>query len=76
MKLFAIGEEVKKIDKRTNGQLLVQYPDIDWKRMMQLRNIIAHEYARIDAEEIFDIVQNKVHPLLNTIQQMIADLEK
>ena len=31
---------------------------------MDLRNIIAHEYFHIDAEEIFDTVQNDVQPLL------------
>jgi len=30
----------------------------------------------VDAKEIFDTVQNDVQPLLTTIQQMIADLER
>ena len=29
IRLMAVGEEIKKIDKRTNGQLLIQYPNID-----------------------------------------------
>jgi len=40
------------------------------------RSRIAHEYFHIDAEEIFDTVQNDVQPLLTTIQKMIADLEE
>ena len=76
IRLMAIGEEIKKINKRTQEQLLVLYPDIDWKRITDLRNIIAHEYFRIDAAEIFDALQNDVQPLLTTIQQMIADLKK
>jgi len=75
IRLMAVGEEIKKIDKRTNGQLLVQYPNIDWKKITFMRNIIAHEYFHIDAEEIFDTVQNDVQPLLSTIQQIIADLD-
>jgi len=69
-------KKLKKIDKRTQGQLLVHYPNIDWKKIIALRNIIAHEYFYIDAEEIFDTVQNVVLPLLTTIQQIIADLER
>ena len=76
IRLMAVGEEIKKIDKRTKGQLLVYYSNIDWKKITDLRNIIAHEYFHIDAEDIFDTVQNDVQPLLTTIQQMIADLEK
>ena len=76
IRLMAIGEEIKKIDKRTQGQLFVQYPNIDWKNIMELRNFIAHQYFRIDVKVIFDTVQNRVHPLLTTIQKMIADLGK
>jgi len=76
IRLMAVGEEIKKLDKRTKGQLLVHYPNIDWKKITDLRNIIAHEYFHIDAVEIFDTVQNDVQPLLTTIQQIIADLEK
>ena len=76
IRLMAIGEEIKKIEKRTNGQLLVQYPNIDWKEIMGMRNFIAHEYFRVDAKVIFNTVKNKIQPLLTTIQQMIADLEK
>jgi len=76
IRLMAVGEEIKKIDKRTHGQLLVQYPTIDWKYIMDMRNFIAHEYFRVDAEDIFDTIQNDVKPLLTTIKQMIFDFEK
>ena len=76
IRLMAVGEEIKKIDRRTRGQLLVQYPNIIWIDIMDLRNLIAHEYFQIDAKVIFDTVQNKVSPLLSTIQQIIVDLEK
>ncbi|MGB7248727.1 MAG: hypothetical protein WBC73_07290 [Phormidesmis sp.] len=29
MMLIAIGENIKKIDSRTNGELLKQYPSVD-----------------------------------------------
>ena len=29
IRLMAVGEEIKKLDKRTKGQLLVHYPNID-----------------------------------------------
>ena len=75
IRLMAVGEEIKKINRRTNEQLLAQYPNIDWRKITDLRNIIAHEYFHVDAEEIFDTVQHDVQPLLATIQQMIADLK-
>ena len=76
IRLMAIGEEVKKIDRRTRGQLLVQYPNIDWLDIVNMRNFIAHEYFRVDARRIFNTVKNKVQPLLTTVQQIIADLKE
>ena len=76
IRLLAIGEEIKKIEKRTEGKLLTQYPSIEWKDVMGMRDFIAHAYFRIDAAVIFDTLQNNVPPLLATIQQMIADLLK
>jgi uncharacterized protein with HEPN domain len=76
IRLMAVGEEIKKIDKRTGGELLSQYPHIDWKNIMGMRDFIAHTYFRIDAAVIFDTLQNNIQPLLTTIQQMMADLEE
>jgi uncharacterized protein with HEPN domain len=76
IRLMAIGEEIKKIDKRTGGELLSQYPHIKWEDIIGMRNFIAHTYFRIDATVIFDTLQNNVQPLLETIQQMVSDLEE
>jgi uncharacterized protein with HEPN domain len=75
IRLMAIGEEVKKIDKRSAGKLLTDYPQIEWKNIMGLRDFIAHAYFQIDAMVVFDTIQNNLHPLLATIRQMISDLE-
>ncbi len=49
MRLMAVGEEIRKIDKRSAGKLLLQYPEIEWRKIVGLRNVIAHEYFEIDA---------------------------
>ncbi|MDR2907283.1 MAG: DUF86 domain-containing protein [Bacteroidales bacterium] len=74
IRLMAVGEEIKKIDRRSEGKLLAQYPNVEWKDIMGLRDFIAHAYFRIDAVVVFDTLKNNVCPLLLTIQQMIADL--
>ena len=42
---------------------------------MGLRDIIAHEYHRIDEEEIFAVVNKDLISLLKIIRQMKMDLE-
>ncbi len=76
IRLMAVGEEIKKIEKRNGGELLSRYPEIEWKNIMGFRDFIAHAYFHIDAAVVFDTLQNNVHPLLITIQQIIADMER
>ncbi len=76
IRLMAVGEEIKKIEKRSGGELLSRYPEIEWRDIMGFRDFIAHAYFHIDASVVFDTVQNNIRPLLTTIQQIIADLEK
>ena len=48
MRLQIIGESIKKIDDQTNGELLLSFPDVPWRKIIGLRNIISHEYSSID----------------------------
>jgi uncharacterized protein with HEPN domain len=73
MKLLALGELIKAIDRRTNKQLFPLYPSIPWKDVMGMRDIIAHHYFQVDADEIFVTVKKGIPPLLVTIQQIIDD---
>ncbi|GHT83166.1 DUF86 domain-containing protein [Bacteroidia bacterium] len=76
MGLFAVGEEVKNLDKRSNKELLPQYPSVPWRKIMGLRDIIAHHYFEIEAEQTFTILRNDVPPLLDVIRQMQNDLNQ
>ena len=42
MLLIAVGENLKNLDKITSGNLLPQYPQVDWKKAKGLRDIISH----------------------------------
>ena len=74
MLLLAIGESIKGIDKMTRKQLLPNYPEVDWKGAMGIRDIIAHHYFDIDESIVFDVVKNKLPGMLETIYKMIEEL--
>lgn len=74
MLLIAIGESVKGIDKITNKQLLTLYPQIDWRGVMGMRDIIAHHYFDIDAEVVLDVVRNELPLLQAVIARMSQEL--
>jgi len=76
MKILAVGEEIKGLDRRTGGELLKQYPTIEWKEVKGMRDIIAHRYFSLDADVIFSVIKVDIHPLLEVIQQMRDDIKK
>lgn len=70
MKLIAVGESIKNLDKLTNKQLLPHYPQIPWKEVMGMRDIIVHHYFEIDADVIFATIKESIPELLLVIQKM------
>ena len=67
MVIIGLGEAVKTLDKLTDKQLLPTYPSIDWKKVMGVRDIMAHHYFEVDADEIFSIIKNDIEPLKTAI---------
>jgi len=74
MKLFAVGEEIKSLDKHTNKTLLSKYPMIQWKDIIGMRDVIAHHYFGLDADQVFDTIKEEVPELLKVIIQIKQDL--
>ena len=74
MLLLAVGEGIKGIDKMTNKQLLPNYPEVDWKGAMGIRDIIAHHYFDIDEAIVFEVVKNKLPGMLKTINKMLEEI--
>ncbi len=74
MQLIAIGEGLKNVDKITDNSLLAQYPEINWKGAKAMRDIISHHYFEIDAEIIFEVCQNKIKPLHDTVKKILDNL--
>ena len=72
MLIEAIGESVKKIDRRTDGKLLPLRSEIPWKLVMGMRDHIAHGYFDIDADVVFLTIKKHLAPLLEAVRFFIA----
>ena len=76
MMLIAVGESFKKIDIETEGKLLPEYNEIDWKGVKGVRDVLSHNYFNIDAEEIYYICKHNLGPLQRSVKTMLKDLEQ
>ena len=76
MTIMAVGEGFRKIDKMTDGQLLLLRPEIPWHQVFGLRNRIAHGYFDIDTDIISEVINNDLQPLLDATRFFIDYLKK
>ncbi len=74
LRVQVTGEMLKQIDDLTLGKLLIpNYPQIPWRAIFGLRNVISHEYAMVDPEEFFRILKTDLPQLLLVLYDIIAD---
>jgi uncharacterized protein with HEPN domain len=75
MLLIVIGESLKNLDKITEGKLLPDYPEVDWKKAKKMRDILTHHYADVNAEAVFNTCKEKIPSLITTINKILRDME-
>ncbi len=61
--LEIIGEAAKHI----SDDLRARFPDIEWRKIARMRDVLSHVYFGIDNDILWDVVQNKIPPLLAVI---------
>jgi len=66
--LEIIGEATKHIPP----EMRARYPNVEWHKIAGLRDIVAHEYFGLDEDILWDVVQNRIPVLLDSIQQILA----
>lgn len=71
MQFVVIGEVISRLDEDFKSK----HSDIPWQKIKDFRNIIAHDYFGIDADEIWDIIQNKILPLKVDIEVLLTESE-
>jgi uncharacterized protein with HEPN domain len=69
--LQIIGEAVKNVPP----EIRQNYPQVEWRKIAGLRDIIAHAYFTIDELIIWDIVDTKLPNLKNQIEQILLDID-
>ncbi len=71
LNLQVIGEAVKNIPQDIRDIS----PQIEWKKIAGLRDIIAHAYFTIDKEVVWDIIQNKLDDLEEAIAKILSSMD-
>jgi len=67
MNFIVIGEMVDRISKVFKDA----NPQIEWNRIKGFRNLVAHDYFDIDAEEVWQIISNDLPILKVKIEKIM-----
>ena len=67
-----IGEAGSKISVTTQSV----FPDIAWRSIKTFRNLLIHEYFKVDAAEIWTTIQKDLPGLKEQMEELLSFLEK
>ena len=62
--LFILGEAAARLPEAWKQRL----PEVPWRKIVGLRNMLAHGYWVIDAEELWDVATQKVPEFLAALR--------
>lgn len=68
MQLLVIGEAVRRLPT----EVLAEAAEIPWRRIVALRNRIAHGYASLNWAVVWDIASIELLPLKEAVHELLA----
>ena len=69
MSLLNIGEHANALTR----ELWDKYQDIQWRKIVDLRNIVAHGYGELRMELVWNLSQKEVPLLLKQLESLIKE---
>ena len=68
--LEIIGEATKKL----SPELRADYPDVPWKNMAALRDVLIHNYLGVDLRIVWEVVANRVPDLDRQVEAILREI--
>ena len=67
--LEIVGEATKRISRDVRNR----YPDVEWRRMAGMRDVLAHNYMAVDLRVVWRVTQQSLPELKRQLEAILAD---
>jgi uncharacterized protein with HEPN domain len=65
--LTIVGEAAKRV----SDEFRKSHPEVPWRRVAGFRDVVVHDYFKVDLEEVWRIVQGDVPALIAVIEPLV-----
>ena len=69
--IAVIGEATKRLSQ----DLRQQHPEIPWREIAGMRDMLMHKYDQVDFDVIWDVVESKLPQLLTLLEPLLPSPE-
>jgi len=69
--IAVIGEATKRLFQDFRHP----HPEIPWREIAGMRDMLLHKYDQVDLDVIWDVVQSKLPELLTLLEQLLPSAE-
>ncbi len=70
--LHTLAESTQKISKHLKDK----HPQIDWRTISAFRNVVVHDYLGMSLEQVWDIIENDLPDLKQSIIEILETLKQ
>lgn len=68
-------EQIGELAKRLPVDLLGRLPDVDWRAVKGIREVLVHEYEGVEVDVVTDAIATELPGLLHSIKIILAETE-
>ena len=65
--IVVIGEAVKRL----SADFRNQHSEVPWREIAGMRDILTHQYDRVEVDEIWGVIQDDIPSLLSMIEPLL-----